>query len=84
MLREPLLDECDHLARHRIGLEGAARRHRARAGNTESLAVVGIEVPLAADRCVLVLRVHQHAMALALLAHTASSWGSKPSKAADS
>ncbi len=50
------------------GSNRAARRHRARAGGAKGLAIVGIEVPLAAERRVLVLRVHQHAQPLALLA----------------
>ena len=68
MLRKALGHERDHLARQRIGLEAAARRHCARAGSTKGLAVLGIEIPLSAERQVLVLRVHQHAMPLALLA----------------
>jgi hypothetical protein len=39
-----------------------------RAAGAEGLAGVGIEVPLAAERRVRVLRVHQHAVPLALLA----------------
>jgi hypothetical protein len=68
MPREPRLDEGDDLARHGIGLEAAARRHRTRAAGTEGLAVVGIEVPLATKRRVFVVRIHQHTVPLALLA----------------
>ena len=45
---EALLDQRDHLARDRVGRERRARRHGAGAGGAEGLAVVGVEVPLAA------------------------------------
>ena len=63
--REVGIDERDHLARDGVGFEARAWWDIARTGSAERLAVVGVEVPLAADGFV---AVHQHAMALALLA----------------
>ena len=68
MLRETPLDQCDHLARHCIGLEGAARRHLAGTGGAKGLAILSIEIPFSTERRILILRVHQHAVPPALLA----------------
>jgi hypothetical protein len=68
MLGEALLDQGNHLTRHGVGLEAAARRQRTRAYGAKGLAVFGIEVPLAAERHVLPMRVHQHPVPFASLA----------------
>ena len=52
---EAARDERDHLARDRVGLEGARAAARAGAGGAEGRAVVGVEVPLAADAAAVVV-----------------------------
>ena len=75
MIGKSCLNELDHLPRDRVGFEADPRRHIARALCAESLAVVGIEVPLATERLISgpLARaawtvLHQDSMALALLA----------------
>jgi hypothetical protein len=60
-----LVDQIDHFARDRIGRHQERRRHVLRTGLAEALAVVGVEIPLAARR---LLAVHQHAVFLPQLA----------------
>jgi hypothetical protein len=59
VLGEALPHECDDLACDLIGLEARALGHRTGATLAEGLAVVGVEVPLPAERLV---AVHQHRM----------------------
>ena len=63
--REARVDQIDDLSRHSVGLEASRRRHVTWPRRAEGLAVVGIEVPLPADRLAV---LHQHAVALAQLA----------------
>ena len=59
------VDERDDLERDGIRLEAGARRHGARAGGAEGLAVVSVEVPLATNG---LIALHQDVVPLALLA----------------
>jgi hypothetical protein len=64
--RKARFDERDDLAREGVWFESHAIRHRAGTGGAEGLAVVRIEVPLAARR--LAIGLHQHTVTQAKLA----------------